>query len=75
MTAAEHHQQQLEAQQWLEEMINYNEQIQVNHGLIINQLRYLRDEIPTGHEKEAVIDRLLDLLNEYEDLENKKRSL
>lgn len=75
MTAAEHHQQQLECQQWLEEMINYNEQIQVNHSLIINQIRYLKNEIPTGHEKEAVIYRLIELLNEFEDLENKKRSL
>jgi hypothetical protein len=75
MTAAEHHQQQLEAQQWLEEMISYNEKISVTHSLIINQIRYFRDEIPSGHEKEAVIDRLIELLNEYEDLNKKMRSL
>ena len=75
MTAAEHHQQQLECQQWLKEMVDYDQKIDVTHSLIINQIRYFRDNIPTGHEKEAVIDRLIELLNEYEDLNKKMRSL
>jgi len=75
MNAAEFHQQELEHQQWLEELEKCDEELKTNHGLIINQIRYLRDFIPTGYEKEAVIDRLLDLLGDFENINRKMRSL
>jgi len=51
MNAAEFHQQELEHQQWLEELEKCDEELKTNHGLIINQIRYLRDFIPTGYKK------------------------
>ena len=69
MTAEEFHQQQLEAQQMEEEIafLKKNKRDQErNHGAMIGALTFYRDNKDT-FSKELAIERLLELLDEYED--------
>lgn len=68
MTDAEFHQQQLEHQQWMEEMEAVAKGMSLNHAQFVGAVRFIRDNARGERDIQDAIKYLLRALEEYEQL-------
>lgn len=71
MTDAEFHQQQLEHQEYLESIRNISKDMNSNHGKMVGVATWIRDYAKTTSDKELGIERLLEVLEEYNAIERR----
>lgn len=71
MTAAEFHQQQLEHQQYLEELHAIRKAMESNHGKFVGVATWIRDYAKNKSDMELAVERLLEVLEEYNAIEEK----
>ena len=71
MTAEEFHQQQLEHQEYLESIRSIKNDMNSNHGKMVGVATWVRDYAKTASDKELGIERLLEVLEEYNAIERR----
>lgn len=70
MTAAEHHQQQLEQQQWYEDLENIQSEFRKNHGKFVGLARFIRTAKSERDVQDAV-KYLIQVLEEHDSIERR----
>jgi|APGre2960657373_1045057.scaffolds.fasta_scaffold26564_4 hypothetical protein len=68
MTAAEHHQQQLEQQEWELEQQEWKSNVNRNHGKFIGVARFIRDNARGERDIQDAVKYLMQVLEDYEQL-------
>lgn len=71
MTAEEFHQQQLEHQEYMEELHAIKKAMESNHGKFVGVATWIRDYAKTASDKELAVERLLEVLEEYNQIERR----
>ena len=71
MTAEEFHQQQLEHQEYLESIRSIKNDMNSNHGKMVGVATWVRDYAKAASDKELGIERLLEVLEEYNAIERR----
>jgi len=66
MTAAEHHQQQLEQQEWELEQQEWKSNVNRNHGKFIGVARFIRDNARGERDIQDAVKYLMQVLEDYE---------
>ena len=71
MNAGEYHQQQLEQQQWMEEMQAVAKGMNLNHAHFVGVARFIRDNARGERDIQDAIKYILRALEEYETLDRR----
>lgn len=71
MTAAEYHQQQLEQQQWYEDLENIQSEFRKNYGRFVGVARFIRDNARGERDVQDAIKYLMQVLEEYDSIERR----
>lgn len=71
MRADEHHQQQLEQQQWYEDLENIQSDFNKNHGKFLGVARFIRDNARGERDVQDAIKYLIQVLEEYDQIERR----
>jgi len=71
MTAAEYHQQQLEQQQWYEDLENIQSDFNKNYGKFLGVARFIRDNARGERDVQDAIKYLMQVLEEYDQIERR----
>ena len=71
MRADEHHQQQLEQQQWYEDLENIQSDFNKNHGKFVGVARFIRDNAYGERDIQDAIKYLMQVLEEYDQIERR----
>ena len=69
MTAAEFHQQQLEHEQYLEELAKTKRMMEGNHGKFVGVATWIRDYAKNKADIDLALERLAEVLEEYNQIE------
>ena len=71
MTAAEHHQQQLEQQQWYEDLENIQSDFNKNYGKFLGVARFIRDNARGERDVQDAVKYLIQVLEEHDSIERR----
>lgn len=71
MTAAEAHQQQLEQQQWYEDLENIQSDFRKNHGKFLGVARFIRDNACGERDVQDAIKYLMQVLEEHDQIQRR----
>lgn len=71
MTAAEAHQQQLEQQQWYEDLENIQSDFNKNHGKFLGVARFIRDNARGERDVQDAIKYLMQVLEEHDQIQRR----
>jgi carbonic anhydrase len=71
MTAAEAHQQQLEQQQWYEDLENIRSDFNKNHGKFLGVARFIRDNARGERDVQDAIKYLMQVLEEHDQIQRR----
>ena len=71
MTAAEFHQQQLEHEQYLEELAKTKRIMEGNHGKFVGVATWIRDYAQNKADIDLALERLAEVLEEYNQIERR----
>lgn len=71
MTAAEAHQQQLEQQQWYEDLENIRSDFNKNHGKLLGVAMFIRDNARGERDVQDAIKYLMQVLEEHDQIQRR----
>jgi hypothetical protein len=71
MTDAEFHQQQLEEQQWYEDLENIQSGFRANHGKFVGVARFIRDNARGERDVQDAVKYLMQVLEEHDSIERR----
>jgi hypothetical protein len=71
MRADEHHQQQLEQQQWYEDLENIQSDFNKNYGKFLGVARFIRDNARGERDVQDAVKLLIQVLEEHDSIERR----
>ena len=71
MTASEYHQQQLEQQQWYEDLENIQSDFNKNYGKFLGVARFIRDNARGERDVQDAVKYLIQVLEEHDSIERR----
>ena len=71
MTASEYHQQQLEQQQWYEDLENIQSDFNKNYGRFVGVARFIRDNARGERDVQDAVKYLIQVLEEHDSIERR----
>ena len=71
MRADEYHQQQLEQQQWYEDLENIQSEFRKNHGRFVGVARFIRDNARGERDVQDAVKFLIQVLEEHDSIERR----